>query len=350
MGDKALQVHTQTPSNPNLSGILPDPHALLQQALEPVLTDLSELNGRLLEYLPTETSRCRAVLSHILESGGKRIRPALFFLSCRVLNYRGEHYFPIGAVTEFVHTASLLHDDVIDHARLRRGKPTANSLFGDTTGVLVGDLIYATASALMAATGSTELGGAFAFAIQHMSSGELLQIESLFNPQLSEQTYFRIVKCKTAMLVGACCQAAAIITRSHDKTKQALHRFGHDVGMAFQLIDDALDYGTNANQLGKETLADLREGKVTLPIILLRKRLSPEQVKEVDEIICHHYADKTAIKRIQELVYHYDTIGLTLEKAQEFTQSAMESLYLLPASVNRDMLENLAKKLLLRFH
>lgn len=322
----------------------------MKQALEPVASDLSELNQRLLEYIPAETARCRSVLEHVFQAGGKRIRPALFFLSCQILNYRGKHYFPIGAVTEFVHTASLLHDDVIDHSSLRRGKPTANSVFGDTTGVLIGDLIYATASAMMAATGSTELGGAFAFAIQHMSSGELLQLESLFNPQLSEQTYYRIVKCKTAMLIGACCQAAAIITQSSDKTKHSLHRFGHDVGMAFQLIDDALDYGNSSEQLGKETLADLREGKVTLPVILLKKKATAQEVAEIDDIICNHFADESAVKYIQRLVCQYDTIGQTLEKAHDFTQSAMESLYLLPPSPSRNMLENLAKKLLLRFH
>lgn len=329
---------------------MPNPAELLKQALEPVATDLRELDSKFLDYIPTETDRCKQILEHVMGSGGKRIRPALFFMSCRLLNYRGDHYFPVGAVTEFVHTASLLHDDVIDHSSLRRNRPTANSLFGDTSGVLIGDLIYATASAMMAATGSTELGGAFAYAIQHMSGGELLQLESLHNPHLSETVYYRILKCKTAMLIGACCQASAIIAKAPDRIKQSLHRFGHDVGMAFQLIDDALDYAADSETLGKTTLADIPEGKVTLPVILLRQKATASEIAEIDEIIIKHPADRYAVQRIQSLVMRYDTIGMTFAKAQDYTQSALESLYNLPATPARDMLENLAKKLLFRFH
>jgi octaprenyl-diphosphate synthase len=152
------------------------------------------------------------------------------------------------------------------------------------------------------------------------------------------------------MLIGACCQASAIIARAPDRIKQALHRFGHDVGMAFQLIDDALDYASDSEQLGKTALADLPEGKVTLPVILLRQKLSSSQLREVEEIISKHASDPNAVKKIQALVMEYDTIGMTLAKAQSFTQSAMESLYQLPATPARDMLENLAQKLLFRFH
>ena len=132
--------------------------------------------------MPTQTDSAKRVLNHVLGTGGKRIRPALYFMSCRLLGYRGDHYFPIGAVTELVHTASLLHDDVVDNSTVRRNKPTANSVYGDETSVLVGDLIYSTASEIMAATGNMEIVKTFARAIRLMSDGELLQLENVFNP------------------------------------------------------------------------------------------------------------------------------------------------------------------------
>lgn len=324
--------------------------SLIEDALAPVAADLVELSAKLPGYLPTESRSARSVVDHVFSSGGKRIRPALYFMACGVLKYRGDHYFPIAAVTEFVHTASLLHDDVVDNSTLRRNKPTANSVYGDETSVLTGDLIYSTASEMMAATGDMEIVKTFARAIRLMSDGELLQLENVFNPQMAERTYFRILECKTAILIEAACKSAALLAKSgQDKTDQ-LAKFGYGVGMAFQLIDDALDYTGAAALLGKSTHSDLLEGKITLPVILLAEQASPNDRRRLKEILAQDEIDRDTISEVARLVDHYGTSEATVERAETYTRSAMAALQTFPASAERDVLENLANKLLYRFH
>ena len=328
-----------------------DPIAsLIAHALAPVTANLRELNERLVDFVPAETFSSKAILRHVFSGGGKRIRPALYFMCCRLLGYQGTHLYPIAAVTEFVHTASLLHDDVVDHSTIRRGKPTANSIYGDESSVLVGDLVYSTASEMMAATGDMEIVKTFAEAIRLMSDGELLQLESLFKPDLPEKTYLRILECKTAILISAACKSAALLAKAPASERDALSRFGYGVGMAFQLIDDALDYLGAEDLVGKSTLADLPEGKVTMPILLLMRVGSEADIKIVREIIAKDPITSEDAQRVSKLVAQYDTANATIERAQQYTQLAMDSLHSFRPSAERDALENLANKLLLRFH
>jgi octaprenyl-diphosphate synthase len=271
-------------------------------------------------------------------------------MSCRLLGYQGPHYYSIAAVTEFVHTASLLHDDVVDHSTIRRGKPTANSIYGDESSVLVGDLVYSTASEMMAATGDMEIVKTFAEAIRLMSDGELLQLESLFKADLPEETYLRILECKTAILIAAACKSAALLAKAPTPVKEALAQFGYGVGMAFQLIDDALDYLGSEDQVGKSTLADLPEGKVTMPVLLLMKVANPTDVDVVRQTLALDPIPPEAAQKVSRLVARYDTANATIERAQHYTQLAMDALHSFPTSPERDALENLASKLLLRFH
>ena len=323
--------------------------SLIEQALAPVASELRELNSRLLDYLPTDTQTARAVADHVLNAGGKRIRPALFFMACRMFHYRGEHLYPIAAVTEFVHTASLLHDDVVDNSTLRRNRPTANSIYGGTASVLVGDLIYSTASEMMADTGNMQIVRAFARAIRLMSDGELLQLENLFNPTITDATYLRILEYKTAILIEASCRAAGLLAGASPEQSDALGRFGHDVGMAFQLIDDALDYTGSEALIGKATHSDLLEGKVTLPVILLRDHATPAECAQVSKLI-HSQINQEAVAAIAHLIEKYDTAGLAVERAHGYTMKAMAALHSLPPGDARDSLENLANKLLFRFY
>lgn len=323
---------------------------MIEQALEPVQHQLGELSRRLAGYLPTETQSGKAVINHVFGSGGKRIRPALYFMCCRLLGYEGEHLYPIGAVTEFVHTASLLHDDVVDNSTLRRNKPTANSIYGDETAVLVGDLIYSTASEMMAATGKMEIVKTFARAIRLMSDGELLQLESLFKPALPVETYLRILECKTSILIEAACKSAGLLAGAPATVTQELAKFGHDVGMAFQLIDDALDYVGSVDLVGKATLSDLREGKVTMPVLLLRDVATPSDLEKLNRIVASDTIDDDQVREVARLVDRYETAVLTVDRAHAYTRSAMAALKTLPASENRDVLENLADKLLFRFN
>ncbi|MCX6106494.1 MAG: polyprenyl synthetase family protein [Proteobacteria bacterium] len=323
--------------------------SLIEQALAPVLPDLAELNQRLLNYLPTETATGRAVAEHVLGAGGKRIRPAMFFMACRLIKYYGEHLYPIAAVTEFVHTASLLHDDVVDNSSLRRNRPTANSIYGSAASVLVGDLIYSTASEMMAATGNMDIVRTFARAIRLMSDGELLQLENVFNPDISELTYLTILEYKTAVLLEASCQAAGLLSGAPKAQSDALMQFGHNVGMAFQLIDDALDYTGSAAIVGKETHSDLLEGKVTLPVIMLKGLATASEWTEISSLInTSVHAD--TVTKIATFIDKYDTAALTVDRAHQYTMKAMAALHSFPHSPARDCMENLANKLLFRFN
>jgi octaprenyl-diphosphate synthase len=323
--------------------------SLIEKALAPVQKDLGELNQRLVDFIPTETVTARAVAEHVLAAGGKRIRPALFFMASDMLGYQGQHKYPIAAVTEFVHAASLLHDDVIDNSTIRRNRPTANSIYGGAASVLVGDLIYSTASEMMAATGNMDIVKTFARAIRLMSDGELLQLENLYNADVSELTYMNILEYKTAVLIAASCQAAGLLAGVSETQCSALASFGHHVGLAFQLIDDALDYTGSVEIVGKATHSDLLEGKVTLPVILLRTAASSSEWERVRELISQD-VDTAAVTEIAALVDKYDTANLTVERAHGFTMKAMAALHSFPAGPARDHLENLANKLLFRFN
>ena len=307
------------------------------------------------DLIPTQAASARAVIDHVFGAGGKRIRPALYFMCCQLLGYRGQHYYPIAAVAEFVHTASLLHDDVVDNSTVRRNKPTANSIYGDVTSVLVGDLIYSTASEIMASTGDMEIVRTFARAIRLMSDGELLQLENLFNGSVTETTYLRILECKTAILIEAACKSAGLLARASAAETAALARFGHAVGIAFQLIDDALDYTGSIQLVGKDTLSDLADGKVTIPVIKLVSIAAPAEVEHISRLLSPQSfssgrVSKETISEIARLVAKYDTASLTVDHAQRYTQIAMDALETFPASAERDVLENLAKTLLYRFN
>lgn len=354
-GDFSLQppVDQTTDAPPSSYGTLAT--SLIEEALAPVSADLAELNLRIPHFIPTESASARAVVDHVFGAGGKRIRPALYFMCCRVLGYRGDHYYSIAAVAEFVHTASLLHDDVVDNSTVRRNKPTANSIYGDETSVLVGDLIYSTASEMMAATGNMEIVRTFARAIRLMSDGELLQLENVFNPSVAEATYLRILECKTAILIEAACKSAGLLAGAPPAQVAALARFGHAVGLAFQLIDDALDYTGAAELVGKATLSDLGEGKVTMPVIMLAKLATEAERARLaallsPESFASGRVTRETIAEVARLVDKYDTASLTVDHAQRYTRIAMDALDAFAPSSERRVLENLAHTLLFRFH
>jgi octaprenyl-diphosphate synthase len=323
---------------------------MIEDAVAPVAGSLSDLNQLLTKYIPTESNTSRSILDHVFSAGGKRVRPALYFMCCRLVGYKGDHLYPIAAVTEFVHTASLLHDDVVDNSTTRRNLPTANSIYGDEAAVLVGDLIYSRASEMMAATGNMEIVNTFARAIRLMSDGELLQLENLYNADMKLETYLKILECKTAVLIEAACKSSGLLAQVDDIVLQNLREFGYGVGMAFQLIDDALDYIGDAPLVGKDILSDLKEGKITLPIILLRQFATPAEWQVVVQTINAAMISPDMVRSVANLVDKYETASLTVDKAHEFTLLAMNALHTFPEGEERDTLENLANKLLMRFN
>ena len=322
---------------------------LLSQALLPVLEDLQQLKPLLKNYLSAKTESSRKILQHVFASEGKLVRPAMFFLVSRMLSYRGKHLMPIAAVCEYVHTASLLHDDVVDSSKLRRNKPTSNSIWGDESAVLVGDLIYSTASELMANTGYLELVKIFAASIKKMSEGELLQLEHIFSLDISKETYFTVLGGKTAVLMGAACRAAGILAEAPESQKNALENFGYSLGIAFQLIDDALDYRSKQTVFGKEIYADLSEGKVTLPLILLQEQAKPNEIEALQQIFAKDHIGNSDVQYVATLVKKYNTSEQVLDIARSYTQKALGLLTeFFPPSDERSHLENLAKSLVYR--
>ncbi len=327
-----------------------DQKQLIDSAMQPVAAELSMLTPHLTSLLQAKTISGRHIIDHILGAGGKRVRPGLYFFACKLVGYAGEHLIPMAAVCEYVHTASLLHDDVIDNSSLRRGKPTPNKIWGDESAVLVGDLIYSRASELMAETGSLEIVRLFARAIRLMSDGELLQLEHLYNPSMPESAYYDIIENKTAVLLEAVCKAPALLAGSGAQAEDALKDFGRCVGFAFQLLDDALDYAGSDQIFGKRTLADLPEGKVTLPIILLKQHATVTELTLVENLIHSEEISRDSMLKVLDLVNKYDTVGKTLEEASKWTDKALAALRTFPESKSRTDLETLAQRLLMRFN
>jgi octaprenyl-diphosphate synthase len=335
---------------PELAAIAQGSEALdFGTAMDPILADLGELRQLLPRLIPQHSATSKEICSTYFEEGGKFFRPALFLLSCQLVGYSGVHKLPMAGVCELVHTASLLHDDVIDNSPRRRNKPTVNHLWGDESAVLVGDLFYATASELMAATEKLEIVRRFAQAIRTMSEGELLQLENIRHFEISAPTYFEILRGKTAALIGVICRAAGVLGELPEEKKQALEDFGLALGLAFQLVDDGLDYLGEKDALGKAPLTDVREGKVTLPLLLLKERATADEINSVAECLNQDVFGLADAEYIACLVEKYGTAKATLERAQEFTATAVATLqkHFRESSARRH-LEKLAVGLLCR--
>ncbi len=321
---------------------------IIASAFAPVKSQLNQLNKNISSYVVCETQVAQDVLNHVLNAGGKRIRPAIFFMSARLCAYAGDHLIPMAAVAEFIHTASLLHDDVIDDSKLRRGQPSGNAIWGDRVAILVGDLIYARASEMMAETGCIEVVKTYAKAIRIMSEGEILQLESLFSINFSRDDYFKVLFGKTGILIASLCQVAGILAKLPKKETQALYDFGLNVGYAFQLLDDALDYSGDDLTLGKKKYTDLVEGKFTLPLIIAYEKSTPGEKSLIIDILSKKSRLDADIENIMALIKKYSSREETLNLASEYTEKAMASLSVFPPSPEREDLENLARFLLHR--
>jgi octaprenyl-diphosphate synthase len=324
---------------------------------ESIENELKLLEPKLCDYLLTPSQPTNQIISHIIASGGKRIRPGLFLLCCDLIKYNGEHRFPIAAVCEYIHTASLLHDDVIDNSQERRGKPTVNSKWGDETAVLSGDLIYAAACRLMVKTASLDLIDTFAECIRFMSESELFQLELLWKASTSRSDYLRVISGKTACLFAAASQTPAFLGGQPADVSQALGAFGQSLGMAFQIADDCLDYTANQTDFGKPAVSDLFEGKVTLPLLIALESASHAQRQFVEEIL-EGAQTKTPENqsRLQDFVITRDGVANSYAFAETQLASAFLALEQLAKSgaqldlATLDHLKNLAKFVLARNH
>jgi octaprenyl-diphosphate synthase len=279
-----------------------------QSMLAPVAEDLRRVDELIAARLESDVALVRKVAEYLVGAGGKRLRPALVLLACAALGYRGEARFKAAAVIEFIHTATLLHDDVVDESQLRRGAPTANAAFGNAASVLVGDFLYSRSFQMMVELDDMRVMRVLADATNIIAAGEVMQLMASHDPQVDEARYLEVIRRKTAKLFEAAARLGAVLARSTPEVEEGLARYGAHVGTAFQLIDDVLDYSGDEAAIGKQLGDDLAEGKPTLPLIhTLRSGNAAEQALVRQAIVAGGRADfgavLAAIRRCGSLEY-----------------------------------------------
>ncbi|MDP0560860.1 MAG: polyprenyl synthetase family protein [Candidatus Endonucleobacter sp. (ex Gigantidas childressi)] len=298
--------------------------------------------------LHSDTSLISKIGKYIIQSGGKRLRPLLVLLTTKACGYKGDQHISLATIIEFLHTATLLHDDVVDKSDLRRGLSTANALWGNAASVLVGDFLYSRTFQMMAKLKNFKLLDVLADATNVIAEGEVMQLMHIRDTNISESQYMEIIRCKTAMLFEASAHTAAILSNASLKTEQSLASYGNYLGIAFQLIDDLLDYNGDSNDMGKNTGGDLAEGKLTLPLIYTATNASTEQQEIIRQAIKKGGHDN--INYITKVVSSCGALEYTAQKAQSFATKAIEALDHVPASKYRDAMEDLARFAIERTH
>src|SRR5690625_2678801 len=281
------------------------------------------------ERLDSEVVLIRTIGEYIVSAGGKRLRPAVLMLVAKALGYKGSDHHLLAAVVEFIHTATLLHDDVVDESDLRRGRSTANAVFGNAASVLVGDYLYSRSFEMMVETRSMEAMAVLSAATTVIAEGEVLQLLNVHDPDVSEQRYMQVVRYKTAKLFEAATEVGAILGQADIELQKAAATFGRHVGTAFQLIDDVLDYSGDADTLGKNVGDDLREGKPTLPLIRVMDKGTLKQKKLIREAIKTGNADFSAVA---QAIACTDAVEYTYQVAQEEAKYALQALAAFPSS------------------
>jgi octaprenyl-diphosphate synthase len=275
---------------------------------------------------------------HIMQSGGKRIRPLFLLLSADLCKYKGESHSLLAAIIEAIHTASLLHDDVIDAAETRRGKPTAHGIWGNQIAILVGDYLYSNALRLAVNQKSQKIMEALSEATTKMTEGEVLQLSKIGDPEISQEEYFEIISAKTGCLISAACRIGGIIAGVNGEKESALSRFGMKTGIAFQLADDILDYVADQKEIGKRLGKDLEEGKITMPLIFLLRAASKKEKTEIKNIIKEHGTKKHGLKNILGLFEKYKVIEESMKVAGALIEEAKSELAVFPQSKEKDAL------------
>ena len=315
-------------------------------ALSLIAQDMSEVDRIIHDRLSSGVPLVGQVSQYIIAAGGKRLRPALLLLMAKAIGFEGPQRHPMAAVVEFIHTATLLHDDVVDESTLRRGRPTANQSFGNPASVLVGDFLYSRAFQMMVESGQMRVMEVLAEATNVIAEGEVLQLMNTHDASLSEDDYLLVIRSKTAKLFEASARLAPILAQSDSAIEQACATYGQALGTAFQVVDDLLDYAGDSTDFGKNLGDDLREGKTTLPLILAMQNGSPEQSQTIRNAI--ETGDLQALQQIVTIVRSTGALEATQAAAAAEAQRAMAALSALPPSPYREALHQLAAQLLNR--
>jgi octaprenyl-diphosphate synthase len=287
--------------------------------------DLKRVDTLILERVKNEIPLIHDVASHIIASGGKRIRPALTLISAQLCGYDGARHIALAAAVEFIHTATLLHDDVVDESKLRRGKPTANELFGNKASILVGDFVLSQAFQLMVADGSIKVLKILSDAAAIISKGEVMQLMTEGEPATTIENYLQVISSKTAILFASACELGAVVA-GLDACEEPLREFGIYTGIAFQLIDDALDYAADQDTLGKTVGDDFREGKITLPVILAYSAGSAEEQAFWTRTMSELNQSPGDLDTALQLMSKHRTLHQTSAMAQHYCEKARQCL------------------------
>lgn len=326
--------------------LLSDRSTPTHRAIALVAQDMREVDATIGRRLDSEVSLVGDVARHIISSGGKRLRPVLLLLTCRALGCVDPQRFNLAAVVEFIHTATLLHDDVVDESTLRRGQSTANQVFGNPASVLVGDFLYSRAFQMMVETGSMRVMQILADATNVIAEGEVLQLMNIRDTSLDETSYLRVIRSKTAKLFEASCRLAAVLATADPGVEAACAEYGQCLGTAFQIIDDILDYDGEAGEMGKNLGDDLREGKVTLPLILTMQRASADEATLVRDAI--ESGSTGSLTDILRIVRRCGALEQARALASRQAQQAIDALTGFPVNSHTASLLELSAQLLQR--
>jgi octaprenyl-diphosphate synthase len=301
--------------------------------------EMSSVDRLIRDSLDSNVVLIRQISEYIIGSGGKRLRPMLVLLAARACGYSGTDHIITAAIIEFIHTATLLHDDVVDESELRRGQESAHAVWGNAASVLVGDFLYSRSFQMMVTIDSMRVMEVLSNATNTIAEGEVEQLLNLHDPEVSEKSYFSVIEKKTAKLFEAACQLGAVLA-GKPGLEEPMAMFGHELGAAFQVADDVLDYTASADTLGKNIGDDLAEGKPTLPLILCRKNLDLEQKSMIDESIRHGGIDR--MDQILELIRSSGALKESMDVARSHSHTAKQALAGLPESAWKDAMTDLA--------
>ncbi|PIT23515.1 polyprenyl synthetase family protein [Snodgrassella alvi] len=302
--------------------------------------DLSRVDAVINRAVESEVVLISQIGQYIISAGGKRLRPIITILAGKALSYNEDPLFSLAAMVEFIHTSTLLHDDVVDESDLRRGRETANNLFGNAAAVLVGDFLYTRAFQLMVGSGSLRILEVMAEATNIIAEGEVMQLMNIGNIDITEEQYIQVIEYKTAKLFQAAAQVGAILAKATEKQELALKNYGTYLGTAFQIIDDVLDYAGDVDTIGKNVGDDLAEGKPTLPLIYLLNQGSPTAAADVRHALEH--ADRSYFDKIHDHVIHSDALAYCTAQAKKAVDAAVNCLNDLPDNEATQAMRDLA--------
>jgi octaprenyl-diphosphate synthase len=323
-------------ATPALEGLLKERVAVLVGA------DLEAVEAEIRRELDSPVALIQEMGAYIAGAGGKRLRPILLLLAARLAGARGERPVRLACVVELLHTATLIHDDVVDRAPLRRGRPSANARWGDDASVLVGDHLYSKSFDLLVRDNDRAIMETLARSTVSMTEAEVFQLERKRGGGTSEADYVRIITHKTASFISACCRIGGLLGGVPPEQLEALTSYGLDIGVAFQISDDSLDFVADQARLGKAIGADLREGKRTLPLIAMLGRAKPAQAARVRDMLHEHTLGPAEIDEIRRLVLEYDGVDYARTRAHAYARAAKRDLEAFPPSEERDVLSLVA--------